>query len=600
MQTTKEPFTFGRLKCRSAASGDNYCDSREHLRKSSNPNLIESRGVHTIKTPWLVAEKDRSRAIRHGDSDNKKVDSTNKNRKNLRSVLCLQKRNASVEDKNDVVPTSKPKPLSQPPHHVFPGVKNMNYDESTLSESHNNESSSFGPSDETHSTIDSLDDKPSREVVLVPSPTYNDTARNIIRISGNNLPISSPFTKQMESRNKYIEHQHPEFRTKGNETDAMEFSGWEITTPKRRNTRSPSPSKLRGRAESQERTFEYQRHIYSDYDREILMGFEMQRDLDRMSLNCGATGVKALDSSHPGVERNSHRKNSKGFTILPSSMSCFNPAAELDTFETTEGNVHKINIHNEKNRIWVDKNALESARSKPMKKYFCSGASSALLCDVNDDDALWEYYDDRKPIYQSSIPDRRGAEIEARESNYSQNSLIEQREESYAIGEPILSNNGDRYDNFGHSMSNGVPKDNDSNDVPTFENTRHLTRRKEESDPSLTSETPIVFGSEDRYESLMSYSTQSRNDQEELQITKEELLNEMRHAVQKASARLKKTKTMETEYSDESSYVSNLLKQQRTQSLQIDLEKRPTSDFFNNSKRGISLQGTERDKYDFN
>ena len=104
-----------------------------------------------------------------------------------------------------------------------------------------------------------------------------------------------------------------------------------------------------------------------------------------------------------------------------------------------------------------------------------------------------------------------------------------------------------------------------------------------------------------RYEYLMNYPNNSSYDKDDVQLSKDELLDHLRYAVQKASAQLESGKTvkglnpnmeeryrvmtMETECSDESSYLSEHSQQKNHLSRQ-EFEK-------------YSVEN-RRDKYDMN
>ncbi len=654
-QNRKESLGLGRLKCGSAVFPEDH--RFEDPGKLSNAN--KSRGVHKISTPWLVAANG-SRDKRAGDKKKNRIDvvgsiqdshnrtdgtATKKQINNhLRSVLKLHKQRASIEHTIDV-PLSKPNFASQPPHHVFHGItsddfssftrqriaegeidntnriyevtmqpsdpvvdhktntrecdKNMNCDKSVLSESSESESSLFDGIDTNHYAVDIREGEISTTAMSLPILVDNGIRSNVIGTSRSMSPIDEQiqerYLEHHQIKDRYLKHQHPEF-PEGVKKHSMHFAETKITTPRRRNTRSPSPSTLREQPQSkmsvqqQNRRFESQRH-----DREVLMGLAMQRDLERMSLSCGTTGNKGHGSSHSGSEKKTPRRKNEGFSILPSAVSCFNPSSQLDPFETAENSFHGINVHDESNQVWVESSKPGSVRSKPVRNNVCSGVSSALLCDINDDDELWEYYDDRKPINRSSIPKGQSAEYNPRESRDPGNSFIEQRQEKRPMDRgQRTSFDGGRFGEVGHPMPSNFTKNSHSNgDMLQYQNARHPTQ------PQFDPE----------YESLMNYPTRPRHDDEEPQLTKEEMLNQLRQAVQKASAQLDSVKivkavdssseqyrramTMETECSDESSYKSNTPQQNR---VQLFAEKRVPREYLNNNYDVISpgIQGAER------
>jgi hypothetical protein len=446
--------------------------------------------------------------------------------------------------------------------------ENKNHNKSIESQNHNNELSPFIDSGGTKSIIMNTHKDKTSTTMMVSSAisVKNRVTSNINSISRNNMPIASPRTEQIVcAKESSEEHQHPEFRTISYEENRIKCRETNITTPRRRNGRSPSPSRLRGQLECkksvahQNEKFESQRNVTPDYNREVLMGLEMRRDLDRMSLfKCGATGGGTRGPLYSGKERKPSRKDSKRFSILPSSMFCLNPTLQLDGIETTEDYVHSTNMHDENNRVWGDKSTSSSTRSKPTTNNFCNGASSALLLDIKDDDPFWKYYDDMKPMHRSSNTEKTRAEIRARESrefesehHYTQNLAIE---------DPTYHRHS-----FSTSREDSLRNDK-SRDASLGK--EHISMSENDKESRF------------RYESLMNYPEQSRWEKEEFQPSKEALLNQMRHAVQKASAQLDsreivkaidssseeryRVMTMETECSDESTSSSDYPEQQGT------------------------------------
>jgi len=257
-------------------------------------------------------------------------------------------------------------------------------------------------------------------------------------------------------------------------------------------------------------------------------------------------------------------------------------------------------------------------------------------------------------MHQSSNREGKRGKNEARESKGRKDFATDERREPC---------DGNRFDELRRKRSGGMTRDRDSNDTQNFKNANQ-TRCGEERDPILKSSTPVPFQPEHvqnqaidedptnrrqyfsscrnislrrgnakdkgleregistisekemeskfRYESLMNYPTQSRCDLEESQPNKEALLDQMRHAVQKAAAELdsresKKAKdlnsedqyramTMETEFSDESSYVSSYDERERNQPLQSNLKERRENVFAYNES--VVTPGVKRDKYD--
>jgi len=752
---------FGRLKCKNTStSRDNSRDNHDSIGKSVKPN--NSKGVHTISTPWLVVEKDRNRATRHDNRHNKNDHMKHGNSKNhsIKVVSSVQDSHLTTDDANADAATKKPKTKSlrsvisrrrrntcttqnivsalepivsstiydeSSSHYrysVFPGStsgdftsiemervvnenrddfysydnqimesmepsanpkanirqcgENENHNKSTEFENHDNELSTFIGSndicysDDTNSILNTHEDQTLRMVSsAIPGKYCMKSNINSTSIGSNIMPTTVPHTKRIVCMNdSYKERQHQKYSTIHDENNRMECRETKITTPRRRN-RSPSPSRLRGKPEYKESIapqkgkYESHRHVTTDCDRELLMGLEMHKDLDRVSLKCGASESEGLGpSSYSEKERNPPREDIRGFSIFPSSISCLNPTLELDEFEKTENIFYSANADDENNRMLIDKSTSNSFRLKPMTNNFCSGASSALLLDVKEDDRLWKFYDDTEYKQRLSNMEETSAEIKDRESRENQNLPVQNGRESYAIDRNHrLSCDETGLDKFDHPASDGVTRNHASKDVLIYENTRDQTRYEEYHDPFVNSRTPMAFESEhhldknlvidehlanheyafstftndlrdnkvrdkplgkeyttmgdndkeSHYESLMNYPNYSRYDgQEEIQH-KEALLDQMRYAVKKASAQFDSRKivkaidssseeryrsmTMETEYSDGSSYVSDCPQQRRNRLLQLDLEKRKSDKFANN--RTVISSGSKRDKYDF-
>lgn len=427
--------------------------------------------------------------------------------------------------------------------------ENKNYNKSIESEKHNNKLSPFIDSGGTKSIImNTHKDKTSTTMVSPVNSVKNLASSNINinSISRNDMPITSPRNEQMVCAKKSSEeHQHPEFRTISYEENRIKCRETDITTPRRRNG-SPSPSRLRGQWEYkksvavQNEKFTSQRNVTPDYNREVLMGLEMRRDFDRMSL------------FKSGTEKKPSPKNCKRFSILTSSMSCLNPTLQLDGIETTEDYVYGTNAHDKNNRVC-------STRSKAVTNNCCSGASSALLLDTKDDDPFWKYYDDFKPMYRSSNTEKARAETRARESK--------ELESEHHYTQNLAINEDQSYQRHSFSTFRDDSLRNDKA-IDASLGKKSISMNENEKESRL------------RYESLMNYPEQSKCEKEEFQPSKEALLMQMRQVVQKASAQLDSRKTlraidssseeryrvmtMETECSDESGSSSDPPEQQRT------------------------------------
>lgn len=664
---------------RSAATFQN----RNHFKRHVDP-ATESKRVHKMSTPWLVAEEDKKSRTRHVKYDNKNDGNNKKNRTEVAPTIpnshATTDQNATKKQvqkplrsnaSTNANTLSAPQPIMSLSIPDSPAMTDQNatkkqvekslrsnasanantlaapqpimsmsptrYDESLTRElppffhgsascDSTEEKASIDSSDK--STVTSMETTIDRDLNLRQCDE-NKNQNTSIRYENHNdepptftnISVASTRSEQMVRTRESFERQHPEFRRKGEDRSSNRGQF---------NYKKP--------VDLEKPRFEPKRQMDADYDRELLMGLEMQRDLNRMSLNCGTPGSKGRRSSSR-IERKQPREKSTGFSFLPSSMSCFNPTSQLDGFETAEEGSYNTNFES------------SSAQSKPTPNNFCSGASSALLCDIKDDEPFWKYYDDIQPTHQLTHPVKTNADIKSHESREYQDSRSEQHSGEFSfVGEPKMSFDGEKSDQFGRRMPNGITRNHDSEKIHVFENTRNHIRRNEERDPILNSRTPseserrhaqnlaiyddpthhgrslstsrtvsirngeardvslgeeyISIGGNDKetrspYESLMNYPTQSRCDHgQEVQPSTEDLLNQMRQAVQKASAqldsRIKMKATMETECSDESSYVSNHPEQERTRPQQAvllsDFEKRTANEFH---------PGMTRDKYDF-
>uniref|UniRef100_A0A7S4EEC0 Uncharacterized protein n=1 Tax=Pseudo-nitzschia australis TaxID=44445 RepID=A0A7S4EEC0_9STRA len=183
-----------------------------------------------------------------------------------------------------------------------------------------------------------------------------------------------------------------------------------------RRNRSPSPSRLRRPpnlndiSEMQRNGKTHiQRQLASSLDHELLMGLEMHRQLDQISssLECGTMRDKSQESSLLGSRGELPRKDTTGFSIFSSStMSCLNPASQVDCFGINESTVQNTIVGNENNQNLLNSNTTHTMVSKPITNKFCSAASSALLLDVRDDDPHWQFLDKNKTPQQSSSLDQ--------------------------------------------------------------------------------------------------------------------------------------------------------------------------------------------------
>jgi hypothetical protein len=512
-----------------------------------------------------------------------------------------------------------------------------NYNTTPKSKNHNNESSPYCSGENLNSITNTRGSRPSTTGLLRSTKPSKNRRTNSNDISKHSVKPSSPLTNPMVcKKDPSLEDQNLEKLNEKNDRGAVKCPDTKITGEHRRRY---SPPRLRAQVECSQPKALRKRNVHSERrltaDKELLMGLEIQKDLDRMALKCGKIGWETNRLSSSRNERKPPQEHGTRLSILPSSMSCFNPTSQLDGYENTEGS-----------REQVDRS--------PRRCY--RGASSALFLDVNDDDTFWKYYDDLKPMHRSSIMEGKRGEKEARELKGTENFTIDERREPC---------DGHRFDELGRTITGGITKDRDSNNTKIF-TYANQPRYGEERDTILKSSTPVPFQPEHhnaqnqaidedptnrrqyfsscrnislrrsnakdkgferdgtstfsekeieskfRYESLMNYPTQSRCDLEESLPNKEELLDQMRHAVQKAAAELdslesKKAKdlnsedqyramTMETEFSDESSYVSSYDELERNQLLQSNLEERRENVFAYNES--AVTHGVKRDKYD--
>jgi hypothetical protein len=233
-------------------------------------------------------------------------------------------------------------------------------------------------------------------------------------------------------------------------------------------------------------------------------------------------------------------------------MSCLKPSLQLDGIETTEDYVHGTNTHDKNSQVC-------STRSKAVTSNCCSGASSALLLDIKDNDPFWNYYDDIQPMYRSSNTAKARAETRARESR--------EFESEHHYTQNLATDEDLSYQRHSFSTSRDDSLRNDKA-IDVSLGKVSISMNENEKESRL------------RYESLMNYPEQSKCEKQEFQPSKEALLNQMRQAVNKASAQLDSRKTlkaidsssgeryhvmtMETECSDESGSSSDYPEQQRT------------------------------------
>lgn len=525
----------------------------------STDAVEESRSVHKINAPWLAngkkMKKNRPDIVSSAREDRVAAARRNPVKKQMGSVMCNGQTSVEANVERLSYPASS---ALRPPRRAIPAINN--YEALTLNAGQKSGSSSFAPSDETQSSNDSGNERVSRTAASSSFPPQQ-------------------YSKQMDHPKSIMNNHKLESRMVGNPSPGVDFPQ---ETPRRRNT---SPARLRRQEEPQNRRYEYKRYepVIKDNrvsvaqetrvpaDKETRMALEMQKDMERMSMKCAAVGGDLRRSSHPFLDK-TQNKNA-GFSILPSAMSCLNPMTQLDAMKGGGREVHTPDAQ------WVTPSA---GRSGTNDESICKGVSSAFHCDVKDDDELWKYYDDGKFIENTNH-----LKIESRVSSLSQNSTYEERQESYyrMDREPRRSSSRDKYDQAGqHSV---VQKNMISNATSNFGNRTYPTRH-------IMIGLDQPFESDNHYENLKKYSrAKSKYGQEESQPTKEELLNQMRQAVEKASVQLKLSRTSETEYtSDESTYVSNRSKHSSSRQ---DLERRAADGFVKYQIQSNSMG----DKYAF-
>lgn len=407
------------------------------------------------------------------------------------------------------------------------------------------------------------------------------------------------------------------------EKSRLRYQETQITTPRRRNIQSSSVSMLRKQTDYnkfpvglQQQVSDSHRHLTTNYDKELLMGLEMHRQLDRLAFECGGTGDAASGRLSSGTRAKALRVDKKNFSILPSAMSCLNPTSQLDEVETRTDDVYKTRGKNDRDSL-------------------CSVTSSALFLDLKDDDPMWQEYFDNEARHQSLNAEN--THNTDHTMNNSRNQSLETKDHNQVAAQLM---------NYGESNNNRTPYEEESGQTPksihvSFEKNRSFSRRlsieenpsrhsyprpnskassfrndnfpkKKGRDNAVGKEFILSSGSEkqpmNRYEALMNYPKKSRHDDEDHIPSKEELLNQMRHAVKKASAQLKsrksfegnaqdryRTMTMETEFSDESSNAPHHF-QANTRQPKRHLQERTRDGFDHGSLTSPTI---EIDKYHF-
>mmetsp|Transcript_11677 Transcript_11677/g.33595 ORF Transcript_11677/g.33595 Transcript_11677/m.33595 type:complete len:734 (-) Transcript_11677:459-2660(-) len=397
-----------------------------------------------------------------------------------------------------------------------------------------------------------------------------------------------------------------------------------IITPRRRNNRSPSPSRLQRLSDlsnpselSQNRKAEHPQKI--GFDREMLMGLEMHRQLDQISssFDCGTINSRNRVPSISRSQRESpEEKNSRLSVFSASTMSCLNPSSQLNSYGITRDSPYK-NIGDENNRNLLNRGVMNFVVSKPVT---CN-AASALLLDVKDDDPLWQYYENNEnlslqdqtrigcahlsrgnssqilhpsnEVESGSVPipeERRSCACRS-DNSFRVSSATASRYEVAASGsqlqgsEQSFSQCSYRETPFSKTEKWGYPHRN-----------------------QYTKSCPEMAMSPERgnrYEYLMAFSEHAGHDLESVQHSKQELLEQMRDAVRKASAELDsrgRLQAVKSDFNDryhiiasetEMSSEGNKHMSERFQRKDQRKETLFASRSINSPKGG-------RDKYDFN
>mmetsp|Transcript_25734 Transcript_25734/g.60343 ORF Transcript_25734/g.60343 Transcript_25734/m.60343 type:complete len:807 (+) Transcript_25734:248-2668(+) len=350
--------------------------------------------------------------------------------------------------------------------------------------------------------------------------------------------------------------------------NTMECGTAKSSTPRNRNNRTPSLPESR-------RHLEYKKSMPSskekfrsvESDQELLMGFEMHRDLKRISCDYVTRGSKG-HSEYYGTERKS-QEGRNTLSALTFSMFCLNPAAQLDEIKC---------VQNEKYQARVESN--------PINNSCCSEASSALLLDIRDDDPFWKYYDDIQAKDQSSHTEKGRVYIKSRESRNITTSPVCDGNTFLTDGNKTSLIHADGSESFEYAMSNRFLQNKNMNKelrnetekksykqfvmpvdpTPIESEPRHFvpniasedkidhrqpfstSRCDSTQDKVIIRETPVGKEytleiqndkkSKLEYESLMDYPKYLLCEEEQQQPKKEVLLDQLRKAVEKASTKL--------------------------------------------------------------
>eukprot|EP00536_Pseudo-nitzschia_multiseries_P002961 jgi/Psemu1/284090/fgenesh1_pg.42_\ len=315
------------------------------------------------------------------------------------------------------------------------------------------------------------------------------------------------------------------------------FSERDITTPRRRNSRSPSPLKLRRQSDlsnpsdfSQNGKVERQQR--NDANREMLMGLEMHRQLDQISssFECGTVQSKSREPSLSESQMEAPpEQNSRLSIFSASTMSCLNPTSQLTSYDKARSAPYNENVCEENNQNILNSDAMNPSGSKPTTNDFWSSASSALLLDVRDDDPLWKYYE-KKERANLPLQDQTSIEYErlAREdsphmlppSNTDVNGSIYSPEERRTCART--------FDDSSRVSSSVASR---FNEVITSESTMRRSAQAISVEMPF-SETEMYVHPNRNQPNIQRYR------QESVQPSKKELLDQMRDAVKMASAEL--------------------------------------------------------------
>ncbi|VEU38822.1 unnamed protein product [Pseudo-nitzschia multistriata] len=710
---------FSRLKCKN--TGEEIISSRKSLKSKTS-----SKKVHKILTPWLV--NDRAAKI-SGESISKgiQVDDRDINLPmRTEHVIYPSVEGNSVEIQSTLAPASNSKTQVQNKNSIgsvlFGRRRRSSSKSNAIKSSEYNESKSypqFGSFPENESDEDKTRNnklRGSEEKIVSTNPVNGSD--NLSTSVAEKAGIKPTRTNSYDQRFSYsngtnsildndddcglpsmmtsstISTKYDVGDTSENKT-GVRCSQRDIVTPRRRNSRSPSPSRMRrepnpmnpsdspknGKVQHHQKvkfkndwnhemlmahemnkqlsqlsssfdcgTMNSNSHeagkahskkkatIQNDWDHEMLMAVEMKKQLSQMSssFDCGTMNGKNRETSFSGSTRESLRQENEKISVLSSSaMSCLNPTSQLSSLGKPNSTMHGTDSGNENNQNLINISGTRQMSTKPATNTLCGAVSSALLLDVKDDDALWKYYERNKmpqlPLYQDQI------------SKYREHITKQDPPPGSTAKAPVSNGEGriiqDAPRFAGISNSNRIRPDK----VDLQEtSTRHAVINYSQNPPrhapltkadgydhrrpydNETTGFQINQGTNNnvsdrelqlrlQYESLMGYQNQASYSHEPVKPSKEQLLDQLRLAVRKASAELDSLylqkgirsdfrerynmRTMETEdCSEESSFMPEYYGR-NTQQRHLDHEEEALDYII--STGSIHSPTNRKDKYDF-